>query len=137
MAQYKQIQVSPMNRLLVAAAVLAFLVGLAHSILGEVLIFRRMRERGLIPTNGGRVIGERHVRILWASWHVLTVLGWCLAGILVLLAQAKFQGSGPLLQAIFLAMLASSALVLIGTRGRHPRWVGLLGVAVLVWFANS
>ncbi len=125
-----------MNRLFLAAAVLAFLVGLAHSILGEVLIFRRMRQGGAIPTDGGRVIGEGHVRILWASWHVLTVLGWCLAAILFWLAQAQPEGSEFLSQAIAMAMLASSALVLIGTQGKHPGWAGLLGVAVLVWFAS-
>ncbi len=33
-------------------------------------------------------------------------------------------------------MLAASGLVLIGTKGRHPGWAGLLGVAVLVWLGS-
>lgn len=83
------------------------------------------------PTNGGRVIGEGHVRILWASWHVLTVFGWCLATILLWLSQAQPVGGGTLLShAIAIAMLAGSSLVLVGTKGKHPGWVGLLGVAV-------
>ena len=125
-----------MNRFFFAAAVLSFLVGLAHSILGEVLIFRRMRQGGLIPTNGGRVIGEGHVRILWASWHVLSLFGWCLAAILLLLSQAQPMGSTLLSPVIVIAMLASSVLVLVGTKGKHPGWVGLLAVAVLTWLAN-
>jgi hypothetical protein len=125
-----------MNRLFLAAASLAFIVGLVHSILGEALIFRRMRERSLIPTNGGRVLGEGHVRILWASWHILTVFGWCLAAILLWLSQAQPAGSRLLSQAIVIAMLAASLLVLVGTKGRHPGWVGLLGVAVLAWLAS-
>ena len=125
-----------MNRLFLAAAILSFLVGLAHSILGEVLIFRRMRQGGPIPTNGGRVLGEGHVRILWASWHVLTVFGWCLAAILVWLSQVQTVGSAFLSQAIVMAMLAASVLVFVGTKGKHPGWVGLLGVAVLTWLAN-
>ena len=124
-----------MNRLFLAAAVLSFLVGLAHSVLGEVLIFSRMRQGGAIPTNGGRVIGEGHVRILWASWHVLTVFGWCLAANLLWLAQAQPADSGLLSQAIVTALLASSVLVFVGTKGKHPGWVGLLGVAVLAWLA--
>lgn len=126
-----------MNRYFLAAAILSFLVGLAHSILGEMLIFRRMRQGGLIPTNGGRVIGEGHVRILWASWHVLTVFGWCLAAVLLWLAQAQRAGHAPIGQAIVVAMAAGSFLVLVGTRGKHPGWIGLLGVAVLAWLAND
>ena len=72
-----------MNPFLASAAVLAFFVGLAHSVLGEYMIFRRMRAGHLIPTNGGRVIGEGHVRILWASWHVLTAFGWSMAAMLL------------------------------------------------------
>jgi hypothetical protein len=72
-----------MNAYFVAAAVLPFAVGGAHSVLGEVVIFRRLRAGGLVPTQGGALLRERHVRILWASWHVLTVLGWALAVLLL------------------------------------------------------
>jgi hypothetical protein len=123
--------------MLCAAAILAFLVGLVHSILGELLIFQRMRQGKLIPTNGGKVVGEGHVRILWASWHVLTVLGWCLAAILFWLSQGQLVGSILLTSAIAIAMLVSSLLVLVGTKAKHPGWVGLLGVALLVWFSGA
>jgi hypothetical protein len=128
-----------MNRLFLAAAVLAFLVGLVHSVLGEILIFRRMRQGRLIPTNGGSVIGEGHVRILWASWHVLTVFGWCISAILLWLAQAPPQnaGSAVLANATLVAMLLGSALVFVGTKARHPGWAGLLGVAILIWLAKA
>ena len=36
-------------------------------------------------------------------------------------------------KAIIASMLGGALLVLIGTRGRHPGWIGLLGVAILVW----
>ena len=135
-----------MNRLLACAAALAFIVGLVHSVLGEALIFRRMRTGGVVPTNGARVIGEGHVRILWASWHVLTALGWCIAAILLWLAVAPVVPAAPaaaaassrfISNAIVIAMLAGSALVLVGTKARHPGWIGLLGVAVLTWFATA
>lgn len=57
------------------AAILALLVGVAHSVLGERRIFRNLRRGGLAPTEGGTLLSERQVRILWASWHVLTVFG--------------------------------------------------------------
>jgi hypothetical protein len=34
---------------------------------------------------------------------------------------------------IVVAFLGGSFLVLIGTKGRHPGWIGLLGVAALAW----
>ena len=124
-----------MNTYLIAAATLAFLVGLVHSVLGEKLVFSRMRQGQLVPTNGGTVLRQRHVRILWASWHIVTVLGWGVAGTLLLLASEPAASSlrGSLSQVIIFATLAGSAIVLYGTRARHPGWVGLLGVAALTW----
>jgi hypothetical protein len=125
-----------MNALLVSAAVVAFIVGLAHSVLGELMIFRRMRDGKFIPTNGGKLIGEGHVRILWASWHVLTVFGWAMAALLLWLAHHWGQpGSKFVASAIVAAMLVGSALVFVGTRAKHPGWAGLLVVAVLTWLA--
>ena len=128
-----------MNTYLTAAATLAFLVGLVHSVLGERLVFSRMRQGQFVPTNGGTLLQQRHVRILWASWHVVTVLGWALAGTLLLLASEPTVSalSASLSQVIIVATLAGSALVLYGTRARHPGWVGLLGVAVLTWLGIS
>lgn len=126
-----------MNRFYFTAAVLVFLVGLIHSVMGERMIFRRMRRGGLIPTNGAKLIGEGRVRILWASWHIVTVFGWCFAAILLWLAQTKaLEAYGFIANAVSIAMMVSAALVFIGTRARHPGWAGLLGVAVLTWLGN-
>ena len=121
-----------MNPYLVAAAVLAFVVGLVHSVLGERLIFRRLRTGQVVPTNGGTVLREAHVRILWASWHVLTVFGWGIAAVLSWLAfRALPDGQAAFIeQTIAISMLCGAVLVFIGTRAKHPGWVGLLGVAV-------
>lgn len=122
-----------MNWYFLAAAVLIFVVGLAHSVLGERLVFRRMREVGAIPTNGGQVLREDHVRILWASWHIATVLGWLVAVALVWLSLPSSGPKGVLLlvRAIVASMLVCSLLVLVGTKGRHLGWLGFFGVAVL------
>ncbi len=128
-----------MNAYFIAAAALASIVGLVHSVLGEIMIFRRMRKSGrIIPTDGGAILSGPNVRILWASWHVLTVFGWAMAAILVELAKPTARGSGNdvVEQAIMVSMLVGSVLVLIATKARHPGWVGLLGVAVLVWIGR-
>lgn len=126
---------APMNAYLIAAAVLAWAVGVAHSILGERLIFSRLRQGRLVPTDGGTLLQERHVRILWASWHLPTLFGWVLAAALLRLASDSTGGglTRPLVTCIAGGMLAGSVLVCYATRARHPGWIGLLGVAVLCW----
>lgn len=128
-----------MNAYFIAAAGLAFIVALVHSILGEIMIFRRLRKPGrIIPSDGGAILFGSNVRILWASWHALTVFGWGMAAILALLARPAAHGlhDGAIAQTIMLSMLAGSALVLIATKARHPGWAGLLGVAALIWLGR-
>lgn len=121
-----------MNTLHVAAA-LSFATGLAHSVLCEVLIFQRLRRGTVVPTHGGNALGERHVRILWASWHVLTLMGWCMALMLVeLAARPTNDMTGAITRLISVGMLTGGLTVLIGTRGRHPGWVAMTLVALLV-----
>lgn len=126
-----------MNYFLITCAALAFVVGLIHSILGERLIFRRIRHKGLVPTDGGSVLREQHVRIQWANWHITTAMGWGIAAVLFWLGTHEAQRGALAFieQVIVLSMLASSALVLVGTKAKHPGWIGLLGVAVLVALA--
>lgn len=127
-----------MQPYLLTAAILAVVVGLVHSILGEVLIFSRMRNgRQVIPTIGKPLLRERHVRILWATWHIVTIFGWAIA---VVLFRLSWPAAGVLLQdvvmhAIIVSMLTSALLVLVATKGKHPGWIGLLAVAILCWLA--
>ena len=53
-----------MNPYLLFASVLLAVAALVHSALGEVLIFRRMRTTGLVPTFGGELLRGGQVRIL-------------------------------------------------------------------------
>jgi hypothetical protein len=98
-----------------------------------------MRQGELVPTNGGTVLRQPHVRILWASWHALSVLGWAIAAAILLLAAEPSLDNlhASLLHIMAVAMLASAALVFYGTKARHPGWLGLLGVAVLIWVGTS
>lgn len=124
---------------LFAAGVLALLVGAIHSVMGEILIFRHLRSHGLVPTMGAPPLRERHIRILWASWHFATALGWAFGIVLLRLATLTTEQSlrAMVENAIVLSFLGGSLLVLIGTNGKHPGWVGLLGVAALTWFSSA
>ena len=78
-------------------------------------------------------------RIIWATWHIVTVFGWCLGAVLLRLSlPAGSSGSAVFIeQAIVLAALAASALVLFGTRAKHPGWIGLLVMALCTWEGRS
>lgn len=124
------------NTYYVCSGVAVFLLGIAHTVIGEKLIFRRLRSAGhrsaIVPTHGGDILLERHVRILWATWHVATALGWGIAGILLWLAQTPATEATRLASfAIVVSLLGSAGLVFFGTRGRHPGWIGFLGAAIL------
>ncbi len=124
-----------MNLLLAAAAVLAMASGAVHSVLGERLIFRRLRQASLVPSAPAPPLQERHIRILWASWHLVSVLGWAMAALLWRLAAGTDSGlsADVLLNVIAWGFFAGSLLVLVATRGRHPGWIALAAVAVSAW----
>ena len=125
-----------MNTILLVAGTLAALVGVIHSVLGEVLIFSRMRQGTLVPRIGQPLLRERHVRILWATWHTVTIFGLGFAAILFQAADPANPTMGAAaLNTVAVVMLASSFLVCFATKGMHPGWVGLLAVALLIWLA--
>lgn len=123
-----------MNGHLVAAAAVIALTGLAHSVGGEWMIFRALRRQGVVPSGGQPVLRGFQTRILWANWHLVTVLGWALAALLLWLAQPapRAASGGVIEQGAALALAAGGALVLWSNRGRHPGWMALWAAAGLV-----
>ncbi len=125
------------SNLLLTSGVLAIADALIHSVLGELLIFSGMRRGGFVPTDGGDRLRERYVRILWATWHLASIFGLALAAILLRLAVEPELPMRPfLISVVSAAMLVGALLVLFATIGRHPGWLGLLGVAILSWLAR-
>lgn len=122
-----------MNWYFFSAASLMIVIGLIHSLLGEHLIFRRMRAGGLIPTNGGQVLREAHLRIVWATWHLASAMGMGIAIVLFWLAlpSSRPLGQSPVALTIIVTMALGAILVLVATKAKHPGWAGMLCVAVL------
>ncbi len=118
------------------AGLLALVTGLVHSILGEVMIFRPLRNGSLISATSPAPLAKRTIGILWATWHLATVFGWAFAGILLQLAFAPQAASTTVLvvTAIVFANVGGGLLVLVGTKGRHPGWIALLAVSAFAWF---
>src|SRR3989344_3398373 len=116
-----------MNTALVLAAGGLALVGVAHSVLGELLVFRTLRTEGIVPTGGRPVLREWQGRTSWGTWHLGTVLGWVRRALVGDLGAWVADVAG-------VATLASGVLVFYATEGRHPAWFALLVVAALVWW---
>lgn len=128
-----------MNVYLLLAAILCILLGMAHSVLGELLIFKDKRtKRSIIPGKSGQDLKGRHLRILWATWHLVSIFGWVIAAIVIKLSLVQDQSmvsfSTDILIWITCTMFIASFLVLIATNGKHPGWIvlSLIGSLILL-----
>ena len=117
-----------MNVLLFIAGILSILLGLAHSFLGERLIFSGWRET---PP----VIPRRHRNIIWASWHLGSFLGFGIGGALMFLARQVeiLPRLQPILVSLIVSFVLSGLIVFYATKGKHPGWLVLLIIAVLTF----
>jgi hypothetical protein len=123
------------------AGTLCFFLGIVHSILGEYLIFNSKRNKGsLVPSKKSTELKERHLRIIWATWHLTSIFGWCLGAILIKISleQNELNSSSIdfIIQSIMYIMFLASLLVLIGTKGKHPGWIVLLLIGIALAIGN-
>ncbi|NMH89664.1 hypothetical protein [Flavivirga algicola] len=125
-----------MNKYLLIAGTLCLVLGLFHLILGEILIFKNKKEhKKIIPTIVTCCIKERHLRIIWVSWYLVSVFGWCIGVLLIKIGTMQTEWRADLMQfimtSITITMLCSSLLVFIATKGKHLGWVVLLIIGIL------
>lgn len=130
-----------MNTYFLIAGILCFMLGLIHSTLGEYLIFKGKRKTGnLVPTKVSTELKERHLRIIWATWHLASFFGWCIGALLVKISLERSNMNSEfidfLIYSTIYTMFASSILVLIGTNGKHPGWIVLLLIGILLIIGN-
>lgn len=112
--------------LIVAAALIAVL-GVAHSILGERYILRRLLRRDDLPRLlGGTSFTAGTIRF---AWHITSLLALGLATVIALVALDA--GDASILLAIGITFLACAILPVIATRGRHLSWAVFLAAGIL------
>lgn len=123
-----------MNYYLLTASILITFVGILHSVLGEKRLFSKLRSGNVVPTQAPSPLQERHIRILWATWHVVSLFGFGYAALLYWFALPSTNIVFDIgLRLIFsIPVLVSALLVMWATKGKHPGWVGLLLVGVLI-----
>lgn len=130
-----------LNGYFLAAAVICFLLGLVHSVLGEKLIFHRWRQgrrHQQMPIVGTHLLHESQIGILWASWHLVSLFGWAISAVLLYLSLAAPAQVliNFIAHTVTIASLAGAICVFIGTRAKHPGWVGLLAISVCAWLGG-
>lgn len=123
-----------MTVLLYLAALLAFALGAAHSLLGErYILVRLFRKPDLPRLFGGTWFTTRTLRF---AWHLTTVAWWGCAALLVQLARGTLTPSGTLLT-LGVTFVVSGLLPLVITRGRHWAWLVLLLIGAIALAAGA
>lgn len=118
------------NALLAAAAII-FLVGVAHSWLGEAKLIGPL----LAPdTRRGMLAHSEFARnVLRFAWHVTTVAWWGLAAIMIVLVAVPVEAQAKAILIVLVASLFLTGLmVLVIARGRHLAWLAIWIAAGLV-----
>lgn len=120
-----------MNSYLLIASIITFLLGLVHSVLGEIMILRHLPNvEGFPPIAKSKRLPKWTIRI---TWHITTILGWAIAIILAYFSQYNPLDNNQLfiIKVLDIAFFASFVVSLIGTRARHPSWIAFLILALL------
>jgi hypothetical protein len=123
-----------MNLTLLAAGIILICIAAIHSVLGESLIFKKIRQDQLIPQISPGPLSQNNIRIIWASWHLVSILGIGFSALFLAATnpKAEFQLTSTLKIITTIPLYLSSLLVFWATHAKHPAWAGLLLVAALV-----
>lgn len=117
--------------MLIVAAALTILLGIAHSYLGERYILIRLFRRNDLPKIGRS--SDFTKRTLRLAWHITTVLAFGFAALLIVLASPG-EVDRRVAAGIIAASFAGSGIVaLVLSRGRHLSWVVFFAIAALTW----
>jgi hypothetical protein len=115
---------------LAAAAIVLVVTALAHSVLGELFILRKMAP-GVFPRLlRSDVLAARTTR---ATWHITTALG---AAFIPILWHERAAPDPFVIDVIASSLAACGVIGIVVTRARHPGWIAF-AVAAALAFAGA
>jgi hypothetical protein len=121
-----------MNTCLITGAILAVMISIVHSYLGERYILTRLFRRAALPHLFG---SDRFTRqTLRFAWHLSSIAWVGLAGIMISFTFVDpLQSRRVALQIISITFFIHSLLTGLATRGRHLAWIVYLAIAFVSW----
>ncbi len=124
-----------MDNLLMIGAILAVIIGAAHSYLGERYILVRLFRRSNLPELfGSDTFTKQTLRF---AWHLTTIAWIGLASVIVIgVVVPSSEQLSAILKAISLTFFISAVVTLVASRGRHFSWIVFLSISFLVWIGS-
>ena len=124
------------NAYFLVAAMLTLILALAHSVLGELLLLRKLAKDQLPPLLGSN---DFTLRTLRTVWHVTTAFGLGFGVILLYFSLTASPGDGLefVKKTTTFSILLSSLILGFGTKGKHPGWLVLFVIAVFAWLGTA
>ncbi|HVJ06425.1 MAG TPA: hypothetical protein VM578_12190 [Candidatus Saccharimonadales bacterium] len=124
-----------MNVPLLVAALLAILVGIAHSLLGERNILEPLLRLQDLPA----IRGNRDYMgwTLRAAWHLTSVFIFGMAALLAKTSVAAPFRDSATVRLISLTFFSAGFITLAITRGRHFAWIMFFLIATLAWIGSN
>lgn len=110
------------------AAMLTFVLGLGHSVMGEYKLIMPLFGMEALAGDAAR----RKRFILRFVWHIATLLWWGIGALLAWMACHPSQLSLPFLWMVVVVFAPCGVVALIATRGTHTSWIYFLLIAALV-----
>jgi len=131
-----------MNPYFVLAALIAFILGIVHSYMGEkYLVSPILRSEHLVSALSGS-IGLKKVA-LRVCWHFATIAMWGTATTLVFLSSLPLSHTSLVVGRIISLTFAAYTILVFLTPGlrlihlkRHLAWAAFLTIAILSWLGT-
>lgn len=120
--------------MLTLGGVLAILLGLVHSYLGEKYILIRLFKGKLPHLLGSDWFTKRVLRF---AWHLTTVAWFGFASILFILARKSVYNQEQILITISIVFLVSGLLSALFTKGKHLSWIFFWIISGLSFYASQ
>jgi hypothetical protein len=131
-----------MNAYFALAALIAFILGIVHSYMGEkYLISPILRSEHLVSALSGSVSLKKVA--LRVCWHFATIAMWGAGAMLIFLSSSPFNHTSMVMARIISLTFAAYTILVFLTPGlrlihlkRHLAWAAFLAIAVLSWLGT-
>ncbi len=119
--------------MLLFAAVLTFILGVAHSYLGERKLIQPILKMDGLPIILGNLKYTKNT--LWISWHMVTLFMWGISAVLTYrqLSSNPIDAAFLGMVSVLFALFGVTSIVL--SRGAHKSWIVFFPVSAITAYS--